>query len=394
VHYTAAPVTGGVEAVIDEHARLLAGAGHAVTVIAGRGDCDLVPEVDSRHPDVEELAVALARGDRCEALYESLRDRITAALRPKLDGVDVVIAHNVMTMPFNLPLVAALTALPPPVIAWTHDLAWTNPRYAEYHRPGPPYTLLQAAQPGTRYVAISGLRRRELTQLFEVPEASVPVIPNGIDPIAFLDVSERTLQLVERAGMAAADPLLLVPVRITRRKRLELALRALAELRTSTPSAGLLVCGPLGPHSADNRAYATELQELRSQLGLERNAAFLSEQAAGADHPVDARAMRELYRLADVVLLTSESEGFGLPVLEAGLARVPVVAPDLSVLREVGGSDLVTFRLDAGPGEIAAAVLRALQLPASRLRSRVMRGYTWAAVLDRMEAEIEAAVGS
>jgi hypothetical protein len=53
LHYTAAPVTGGVEAIMATHARLLREAGHDVRVIAGRGDAELVPEADSRHPEVE-----------------------------------------------------------------------------------------------------------------------------------------------------------------------------------------------------------------------------------------------------------------------------------------------------------------------------------------------------
>src|SRR5215470_14167417 len=63
LHYTAAPVTGGVESVLSAHAHLLREAGHDVRVIAGRGDAELVPEVDSRHPEVEAVSRRLGRGD-------------------------------------------------------------------------------------------------------------------------------------------------------------------------------------------------------------------------------------------------------------------------------------------------------------------------------------------
>ncbi|MBI2300477.1 MAG: glycosyltransferase, partial [Armatimonadetes bacterium] len=47
------------------------------------------------------------------------------------------------------------------------------------------------------------------------------------------------------------------------------------------------------------------------------------------------RVLADLYALADVVLLPSSTEGFGLPLLEAGLHRVPIVCSDLPALREV-----------------------------------------------------------
>src|SRR5205085_736797 len=53
-----------------------------------------------------------------------------------------------------------------------------------------------------------------------------------------------------------------------------------------------------------------------------------------------------LYRRAAMVLVTSEREGFGLPVVEAMACGTPVVATDLHVLREVGGAAAVYCALD------------------------------------------------
>jgi len=54
--------------------------------------------------------------------------------------------------------------------------------------------------------------------------------------------------------------------------------------------------------------------------------------------------LAELYRQATYTLVISESEGFGLPVIEALACGSPVVATRIPVLREVGG-DAVTFAL-------------------------------------------------
>jgi glycosyltransferase involved in cell wall biosynthesis len=100
----------------------------------------------------------------------------------------------------------------------------------------------------------------------------------------------------------------------------------------------------------------------------------------------------QLYRISDVVLLPSDAEGFGLPVLEAALARVPLVCADLPVLREVGGAGLYAFPLDAGGSEVARQLERALRQRAARQRRRAIRRYSWPTVLERTERVIGAAV--
>jgi glycosyltransferase involved in cell wall biosynthesis len=389
IHYTASPVTGGVESVLAVHARLLREAGHDVLVVAGRGDAVLVPEVDSRHPEVEEVSRRLAQGDDAAPEFQDLRDRLVDRLRPLLADRDVVIAHNVLTMPFNLPLAAALAGADRRLVAWTHDLAWVNPRYVEYQRPGWPWSLLRDAQPGVRYVAISRLRQRELTHLMRLPVAAVPVVPNGVDAASFWGLGPVARDLASRADLEGADPLVLVPVRITRRKRLELALSAAACLRLAHPGLRLVVSGPLGPHSADNVAYAADLVRQRAALRLDGVVHFLYEFAGVEDeHPVDDRTIAELYRMADLVLLPSESEGFGLPVLEAGLSRAPLVCADIPVLREVADGGAWMFPAGSGGYAVAAAAQRALASRAARLRRRTLNMYGWPSVLERIEGVI------
>jgi glycosyltransferase involved in cell wall biosynthesis len=389
VHYTAPPVTGGVESILATHARLLREAGHDVLVIAGRGSAELVPEVDSRHPDVELVAKRLAAGDPAPAEFESLRARLAARLAPLLADRDVVIAHNVLTMPFNLPLAVALAGAGRPLVAWTHDLAWVNPRYVDYQRESWPWSLLRTAQPGVRYVAISRVRQGEISGAMGLAAAHVPVVPNGVDIDGFLGIGPRTRELLARAGLADADPLVLVPVRVTRRKRLELALDTAAHLRAAYPRLRVAVSGPLGPHSSDNLEYVTMLRRHRSQLELDGIVSFLHELAGpGEEHPVDNQTITELYRMADLVLLPSESEGFGLPVLEAGLSRAPLVCADIPVLREAAGDAAWTFPAGAGGETVAAAVTRALGSRAARLRARTVHGYGWPSVLERMERVI------
>jgi len=378
-------VLGGVEAILESHRKLLSAAGYSVRVIAGRGDAELIPELDSRHPEVEAVTKRLAAGDPAPDEFRRVTRQIAGKLEPLLAEADLVIAHNVMTMHFNLPLAAALSGRR--ILAWTHDLAWTNPRYRAFRRDGPPYDLLHEPTPGVRYTAISDAVRGQLAETYGV---TAEAVPNGIDRVGLLRIRSSTLALLEPAGILAEGPLVLVPFRITRRKRLELAIRAAAALAGRLPGLRLVISGPLGPHSGDNSDYLDELEALRRELGLERRVVFLRE--LGDPHPVDDEMMAELYQLASAVLLTSESEGFGLPVLEAGLARVPVVCSDLDVFREVAGDAAWTFRVEASPEAVAEVLAAALGSRQARLQAR-SAVYDWSRVLPRIEEEVRLALG-
>ena len=372
---------------MESHRRLLSGAGHPVRVIAGRGDCELIPELDSRHPEVEALTERLAAGADVSGEFESLSRRIAESLSGALREVDLVLVHNVLTMHFNLPLAQALSRSGKALLAWTHDLAWSNPRYAAFQRHEFPYNLIQRPFPGVRYTAIS---ERVKGQLEETLEVTGEVVPNGIDRLGLLRIRPATRDLLAPTGVLDADPLVLVPFRVTGRKRLETVISTAALLATGYPGLKVVVTGPLGPHSRGNLDYWARLSELRDRLGVADRVVFLHE--LGPPHPVDEEMVAELYQLASAVLLTSESEGFGLPVLEAGLARVPVVCSELDVFREVAADLAWTFPVDAGPPAVAAVLAEALGTRQAQLQSRVRRRYDWQHVLPMIEKEIALAI--
>jgi glycosyltransferase involved in cell wall biosynthesis len=128
---------------------------------------------------------------------------------------------------------------------------------------------------------------------------------------------------VEAARILGASPgpdLLHVGSTIAR-KRIDILLRVFAGVRGRHPSARLIRVG--GPLSGAQRALARELGVEGAVISLP----FL-----------DRRTLAAVYRRSTLVLLTSEREGFGLPVLEALACGTPAVASALDALREVGGS--------------------------------------------------------
>ncbi|MDQ6858836.1 MAG: glycosyltransferase family 4 protein [Chloroflexota bacterium] len=381
VHYTAPSVLGGVERIMGVHARALRAAGHEVAIVAGRGSARpirmiRIPELDSRNPAVLRDFGALARGD-VTAEHERLVTRIEAKLRPHVARADRVVVHNAFTLHKNAALTEALAriarTLPDRIVAWTHDLAWTDAQYAGQLHDGPPWSLFRTALPGVRYVAVSDKARDELIALTGIGATKVRVVPNGVDPASLLGLSAAGVALAERLGLFIADPLLLLPVRMTRRKRIDVAIDAVARLRRGElPNTTLVVTGGPGAHNPGNAVYA---RELAAQAGP--GVLLLHDQGVR----VSDRVLGDLYALADALVLPSANEGFGIPVLEAGWHRLPIVCSDIPALRAVAGDDATYVAADANGASLAAAIRGRLETdPIARLHRR-SRAHAWPRVL-------------
>jgi glycosyltransferase involved in cell wall biosynthesis len=382
LHYSAPSILGGVEQVMGVHAQALRAAGARVTVVAGRGRAPKgvwlarVPEVDSRNATVLRDFRALAHGERTKE-HDRLVERLVRKLRPIFAGADRVVVHNVMTMNFNLALTAAIVWLaserPGLVIAWTHDLAWCDELYIKERHPGEPWDLIARAHPSIKYVVVSDERARQFSELSGLPRERITVVPNGADLASVLALSPAGVRLADRLDLWTADPLLLLPARLTRRKRIEAAIAATAALRGRGRDAALVVTGLPGPHNPANARYLAELVALAERAG---RAHLLY--ALGIRAPY--RLVVDLYALADVLVLPSQNEGFGIPLVEAALHRLPIVTSDLPTLRALAGDAATYVRPDASGEMIADAVQQALDHPLARFRSRT-RALAWPKVL-------------
>lgn len=386
MHYTAPPVVGGVESVLAHHASLMAKAGHEVTIIAGRGESfdrrirvHLMPRLDSRHAEVMAVKATLDKG-RYTPVFDKLRNEIKNELLDEIRNYDVLIAHNVASLHKNLALTAALRESCgmdsfPRLILWHHDLAWVAPRYRREMHEGYPWDLLRTPWPDAVHVAVSQFRRQQLSKLLGIPRGSIHVITNGVDLSSFFKFEPLTIQLIEQFNLIQADPLFLLPVRLTPRKNIELALRIMNEMRTEFPNARLLITGPEGPHNPSNAVYKQKLLDLREALKLDDTVYFLAEVATGfiPDHVI-----ADFYRLADALLYPSREEGFGIPLIEAAVNAIPVFCADIPALRELGGEDVSYFDLGADPQLIAKNIVGRLKSEAtSRWSRRAKHSYTW-----------------
>lgn len=386
LHYSAPPIVGGVESVIGHQSRLMAEDGHDVGVIAGRGEAfdtrvrfDRLPLADSRHPEILKVKSALDRGQVPDKFHGLVKD-LKAALIPMIAGTDILIAHNVCSLNKNLPLTTALRQVSegsdhPHLVQWHHDLAWTTPRYQSELHDGFPWNLLKQAWPGVTQVTVSASRRDELAALQKIDRNTISIIPNGIDVAEFLKLEDQTRSFIKELKLVSASPVILLPVRITPRKNIELALNTLAHIRNQFPDARLVVTGPLGPHNPANQAYFESLLTQRENLGLRDAVHFLTELTSDF---IPDKVISDFYQLADALLFPSREEGFGLPVLEAALAGIPVFCSDIPPLKALGDRDAFYFSPDDKPEKVAGLIINYLQAsPGFGLRSAVKKTYSW-----------------
>jgi glycosyltransferase involved in cell wall biosynthesis len=400
LHYSAPPVVGGVEAVMQAHMQLLVQAGYRVTVIAGRGaTTSLPPEtqfisiplMDTQHPQVAEASALLERGE-VPPNFDDLVNQLITALTAIISQFDTLIIHNIFTKHFNLPLTAALHYLLDAdrlqhCIAWCHDFTWTSPNSRSKVFPGYPWDLLRTYRSDITYVVVSRSRQQALAALLECPLEEVHVVYNGVNPQVLLGLSNAGYALVNRLDLLESDLNLLMPVRVTQAKNVEYALKVVAALKSRGSRPKLILTGPPDPHDAESMAYFHSLQMLREQLGVEKEMRFVFESGPEPDQPftIDENVVGDLYRVSDVLFMPSHREGFGMPVLEAGLMGLPVISSDnVPAAAEIGGQDVTIFDTGQEPDQLAEQILAWTEASAvHRLRRRVRQYYTWEAIFQR-----------
>ena len=386
LHYSVPPIVGGVESVIAHHARLISASGHSVRLIAARGAAmsveiplTQIPLADSRHERIDPIKQELDKGN-VPASFDSLRDELADEIKKALIGVDMLIAHNVCSLNKNLALTAALHKLHqsnqlPRLILWHHDLAWTTPRYLPELHEGYPWNLLKTNWGNTTHVVVSNLRQDELAGLMKLHRESIHVIPNGVDMDRFYKLEALTQELLNKTHVLDVAPILLLPVRITPRKNIELALWTLAALKKDFPHAALVVTGPLGPHNANNIKYFETLTNLRKQLGLEGSAHYLAELHNGF---LPDEVIADFYRVADALFFPSREEGFGIPLIEAAFSHLPAFCADIPPLRKLGLNDAQFFSPDEDPAHISKMLSDYFQTSMSaRLAMRARASFRW-----------------
>ncbi len=169
-------------------------------------------------------------------------------------------------------------------------------------------------------ITVSHSLKEEICSIFNTPEDKVRVVYNGINPWEFdINMSlEERINFRRSIGVQDDEKMILFVGRLTYQKGVEYLIRAMPKI-LERHNVKLVIAG-----SGDMRGY---LEDLCYQLGVRHKVIFLGF--------VSGEMLKKLYKSADVVVIPSVYEPFGIVALEAMAAGTPVVVSSVGGLREI-----------------------------------------------------------
>jgi glycogen(starch) synthase len=235
-------------------------------------------------------------------------------------------------------------------------------------------------------ITCSHYMRGHVADIFDIDEARITVIPNGIDPRDLQPVGD--LEALRAEFAAPEEQLVLFVGRLVYEKGFQLALDALPGVIERVGGVRFLVAGS-GTHEQELKAQAR-------QLGLDAHGSFLG--WIGDD------ALHSLYRIADLCVVPSIYEPFGFVALEAMASGCPCIVADTGGLREVvPAGERVGLRFNGGDAAHLGVMIERL-LTDGQLRDRLVAeasehvlGFDWSDIAGRtreLYRELARAAGS
>jgi glycosyltransferase involved in cell wall biosynthesis len=208
------------------------------------------------------------------------------------------------------------------------------PRGRRFHRRG----IAAAARRADLVITVSQAAADEIEEHTDIPAERVRVVRNGVD---LTEASDDDVVAARVAFDLGERPYVLWLGSLEPRKNVGVLVEAFARwAATSDVPHQLVLAGPSG-WVEDRDAVLAPARRLGDRVRTIGR--------VGDDH------LRGLYRGADIFVLPSRHEGFGIPVLEAMAQGTPVLASDIPALREVAG-DAARLITPADPDAWASAL--------------------------------------
>ncbi|RZU99606.1 glycosyltransferase [Spiribacter vilamensis] len=227
----------------------------------------------------------------------------------------------------------------------------------------------------------------ERTRFLARDLGEIAITPFGVDREAFLSVSPRK---GDESG-EGQEVIVGTVKSMAPKYGIDTLLRAFAAVRERLQSEGSALADRLRLRLVGDGPQAEELQVLAKGLGIAAATTFVGRVPHG-------EVPQELEKL-DVYVALSRMESFGVAIIEAGAAGLPVVVSDAGGLPEVtleGKTGFVVPRED--PGAAAEAILRLVQYPELRTRmgaaaqTHVNQNYSWPACIETMQGVYKATI--
>lgn len=205
-----------------------------------------------------------------------------------------------------------------------------------------------------RLIACSKSVRRHVSERAGIPLEKIDVIPNGVDLDRFA-VQHEPDRVKAELGIPLGRKVAAMIGRISEQKGQEDFIRAAKIIKETLPETVFLIVG-----SADEEALLSRLRRLVRELGVEKETFFI-------DYVPD---IPKVYFIADVLVVPSRWEGFGLVLVEGMAAGKPIVATEVGAISELVARN-ETARL-APPGEPSAIAAEVVSLLRDPVRAKEM----------------------
>lgn len=217
-------------------------------------------------------------------------------------------------------------------------------------------------------IAISECTKKDIVNIFRIPQERISVTPLGVSSL-FFDDTNTDYSLRKSMNFSESEKLFLYVGGIDKRKNIPLTLRAFSEMLKEFPTARLLIVGKI---SQDKNF--PEIVSLAHSLGIEERVNFLGF--------VPDVHLKSIFREVDVFLFPSLYEGFGLPPLEALASGCVVVSSSTSCMKEFLGELPIYFN-PRDVFSLVKAMKESMQLTLEKKNEMINQGrfhakkFTW-----------------
>jgi D-inositol-3-phosphate glycosyltransferase len=344
---------GGMNVYIVETAKRLAERGVAVEIFTRATSSDqppivaLCPGVHVRHVTAGPFE-GLAKEDLPAQLCAFTAGVMRAEVRQEPGWYDVIHSHYWLSGQVGW---LARERWGVPLVHSAHTLARVkNALLADGDDPEPLARVVgeeQVAAEADRLMASTDEEARDLVRLYRADPAAVRTVAPGVDLDTFTPGSERSAR--RRLGLREDAFTLLFVGRIQPLKAPDILLRAAAHLAEDPALAGRLQVVILGAPSGSGLARPHFLEALRSELQLDDVVQFRP--------PAPRDVVADYYRAADITVVPSYNESFGLVALESQACGTPVVAAAVGGLPTAVADDVSGVLVDGHEPQHWAKVL-------------------------------------
>ena len=353
---------GGMNIYVLESAQRMAAMGVSVDIFTRRTDeaqADIVeisPGVRVRHIDCGHGNLTK---EQLPAHIAGLSKEFLRIL--KTDNYDVIHSHYWISGKVAM---QAAKELGIPLVHTMHTMARVkNLNLAEGETPEPMIRVqgeTQVVAAADALIANTDAEGASLVSLYDACPDIVHVVSPGVDLYTFTAGNGRS---AARTNVGLPQEALVVSFvgRIQPHKGPEVLIRATSELVKHTPLLRhKLIVNVIGGASGANTEEVDRLKELSSWLGIDDVVRFAP--------PVSRKDLPQWYRAADLVVVPSYSESFGLVALEAQACGTPVVATAVGGLRTAVADGISGVLVDGhDPKAWSSVIARLLQEPQRRV---------------------------